>query len=66
MTQNLHKNYSIFSVKLYPIVWYEYLSCMYRVCIVYLSYMYRVCFEIYSGLDAAKVLLISGICKRNR
>ena len=34
--------------------------------IVYVSYILRVYFEIYSGLDAAKLLLFSEICKKNR
>ena len=36
---------------------------IYRVSNVYLSYIFRVCIEIYSGLQAAKVLLFFDICK---
>ena len=37
---------------------------IYRVSNVYLSYIFRVCIEIYSGLQAAKLLLFFEICKR--
>jgi len=37
---------------------------IYRVSNVYLSYIFRVCIEIYSGLQAAKVLLFCDICKK--
>ena len=36
---------------------------MYRVSIEYLSCMYRVCIVIISGIMAAKVVKIIGICK---